>query len=591
MKTPKPKPEPRSYPARSLAIAAVALAFVGATAATGCTGQIHDGRPGTSSGAAASPVGGPGGSSGMTTGAGGQGAANMGGTLPPVPTGLSFTPEPSGLRRLTVSQYENSVRDVFGFALTVDTDLEPDTELSGFSSIGAATVGMSPHATEQFETAALEVAKKGLADPARRMALGGCAPAGTTDDACTRAFIQKIGRRAWRRPLTDEETGRFAAVAKNAQAVLGNFVGGLEYGVAGLLDSPNFLYRVEFGAPDAKDPTRVVFEDHELATRLAYFLWNTTPDDTLLAAADAGQLGAGLGTQAQRLIASPRASAGMQTFFTELYRLGKLDTMPQLPTKFPLVTPTLGASMRTETLRVLDDLAFGRDADFRELFDGRNTFVNGELAKLYGLAGVTGTAFVPATLPDTGVRAGLLGQASFLSVSSTPTRGSATRRGKFIREMVLCQGIPAAPPDIAPLPEQGGGTAKQRLTTHRTVASCAACHVRMDPLGLGLENFDGIGAFRTTDAGMTIDPSGDLDGAPFSTPRELATLLKNHPDSASCLARNVFRYAMGHLEGSGEEGAIAQVTKGYSDGGYRFRALLTSVVASPSFLYAAKPTP
>jgi hypothetical protein len=569
---------------------ATRFALVACLGAAACTGEIQR-APGSGSATGGPPAGAAG--AVATTGAGGQG--NLGGGLPPVPPELVFKPEPASLRRLTVAQYENSVRDVFGDGVTVTTDLEPDTDLSGFTSIGASTVGLSPRATEQFETASLEVAKKGLADPVRRMTLGGCAPAGmsTTDDACTRAFIQKIGRRAWRRPLTEEETGRFVAVAKNAQTVLGNFVGGLEYGVAGLLQSPNFLYRVELGAADAKDVARVVYDDYELATRLSYFLWNTTPDDTLLAAADARQLGGpgGLAAQAQRLLASPRASAGMQTFFTELYHLGKLDSMPQLPARFPLVTATLGASMRMETLRFLDDLAFVRDADFREIFDGRATFVNGELAKLYGLSGITGTAFVPTMLPEAGMRAGLLGQASLLSVSSTPTRASATRRGKFIREMVLCQGIPAAPPGIDPLPENGGGTAKQKLTAHRSVASCAACHVRMDPIGLALENFDAIGAFRTMDAGQTIDASGDLDGMAFATPRQLATLLRDHPNSASCLARNVFRYALGHLEGGGEEGAIAQVTKGYTDGGYRFRALLTGVVASPSFVYAAKGTP
>jgi hypothetical protein len=157
--------------------------------------------------------------------------------------------------------------------------------------------------------------------------------------------------------------------------------------------------------------------------------------------------------------------------------------------------------------------------------------------------------------------------------------------------MMLCQGIPAAPPDIEPLPENAGSTAKQKLTMHRTVTSCAACHVRMDPIGLALENFDGIGAYRTTDGGQTIDASGDLDGAAFASPRALAALLKERPESAACLARNVFRYALGHLEGNGEEGAIAQVTKSYADGGYRFRGLLTGVIASPSFVYAARPTP
>jgi hypothetical protein len=538
-------------------------------------------------------VSGPGaGAAGASNGGpGAAGAGNAGGVVPPPPADLVFTPEPASLRRLTVAQYQASVNDVFGGQIAFTTELEPDTELSGFSSIGAATVGLSAHATEQFETASIEIAQKALADPARRMALGGCTPVGVTDDACTRKVLQAVGRRAWRRPLTDEETGRFAAVAKNAQTVLNDYVGGLAYGVAGLLQSPFFLYRVELGAPDAKDASRVVLDDYELATRLSYFLWGTTPDDALLDAAAGRQLagGAGLQTQAQRLLASPRASAGMQTFFSELYTLKKLETMPQLPTVFPLVSPTLGASMRTELLRFLDDVAFGRDADFREIFDARTTFVNGELAKLYGLQGVTGTAFMPVTLPATGMRAGLLGQAAFLSVSSTPTRASATRRGKFIREMVLCQGIPAAPPGIDPLPENGGGTAKQRLTTHRSVASCAVCHVRMDPVGLALENFDGIGAFRTMDAGQAIDASGDLDGMAFATPVELSALLKNHPNSSACIARNVFRYALGHLEGNGEEGSLQQITKSFADGGYRFRALLKGVVASPSFIYAAKP--
>jgi hypothetical protein len=572
----------------------LALAVVGGLViGLGCTGKIMDGRgQGQATGQATGAAAGSGaGASGNVTGSGGAG--NVGGVVPPPPPNLVFAPEPSSLRRLTVAQYQASIRDVFGAAIPFSTELEPDTELSGFSSIGAATVGLSAHATEQFETVALEIAQKALADPARRMALGGCAPAGVTDDACTRKVLQTVGRRAWRRPLTDEETGRFLGVARNAQTVLNDWLGGLAYGVSGLLQSPFFLYRVELGATDAKDPSRVVLDDYEVATRLAYFLWSTTPDDALLDAAGARQLltGAGLATQAQRLLASPRAAEGMQTFFTELYRLQKLDSMPQLASKFPLVTPTLGASMRTETLRVLDDVAFGRDADFREIFDSRATFVNGELAKLYGLTGITGANFVPAMLPATGPRAGLLGHASFLAVSSTPTRGSATRRGKFIREMVLCQGIPAAPPDIEPLPETGGGTAKQRLTTHRTVASCAACHVKMDPIGLALENFDGIGAYRTTDAGQTIDASGDLDGMAFSSPVELAALLKNHPNSATCVARNVFRYALGHLEGNGEADAIQQITKGFSDGGYRFKALLTAVTASPSFIYAGKPTP
>src|SRR4029077_2563345 len=195
-----------------------------------------------------------------------------------------------------------SVADIFGAPVAITTELEPDTELSGFSSIGAATVGLSARATKQSETPSLEIAQKALADPARRTALAGCTPTGVTDDACTRKLLQTVGRRAWRRPLTDEETGRFAAVAKNAQTVLNDYAGGLAYGVAGLLQSPFFLYRVELGTSDAKDPSRFVLDDFEVATRLAYFLWSTTPDDALLDAAGSKQLvtSAGLTAQVQR---------------------------------------------------------------------------------------------------------------------------------------------------------------------------------------------------------------------------------------------------------------------------------------------------
>lgn len=534
---------------------------------------------------------------------GGQGStttpSGVGGTTPPGTGGLGgsilppigdvpFNPEPTGLRRLTVPQYQNSVRDLFGDTMTVATTFEQDTPLSGFASIGAARVGLSSALTEQFEVASLEVAKKVLTG-ANRATLVGCMPTAATDDACTRAFVQKVGRRVWRRPLTDEETTRYFGVAKNAQTVLNNFFGGLEYGLAGLLQSPYFLYRQEIGTVDPKNANRVVFSEHELATRLSFFLWNSTPDDQLLDAADARTLaGGGLVTHAQRLLTSPKISAGMQSFFAEFYRLKELDDLPQSPAIFPLMSATMGASMRAETLRFLNEIAFVKDGDYRDIFDSRSTFVNAELAKVYGITGVTGTAMTAATLPDAGVRAGLIGQGSFLAIHSAPNRSSPTKRGKFIREMILCGEVPAAPPDIEPFPEGLTGTAKDKLTAHRDMAACRSCHAAMDPIGLGLENFDGLGVMRTMDGGKMIDPSGDVDGTPFAGPRELATVLKNHPDSLSCVAKNVYRYALAHVEGAGEAGSINALVKAFQDDGFRFRALLEGVVKSPAFYVAAK---
>jgi hypothetical protein len=560
----------------------------------GCTGVIEDTagqRPsGTGNGAAAGSGTGSGNGSGTGTGGGGsagEGTGTGGTVTPPQP---GFVPEAAGLRRLTIPQYQNSVRDVLGIDVAITTEFEDDTMLSGFASIGAARVGLSAKLVEQFETSALGIAKLALSNVADRAALVGCNPAGTTDDSCTRQFIQKIGRRAWRRPLVEAEVSQLEGIAKNAQTVLNDFFGGLQYALAGILQSPHFLYREELGSPDPSEPSRRSFNDHELAVRMAYFLWNTTPDDQLLDAADARQLTqGGLVAQAERLLGSERAASAMQVFFSEFYRLGELDALPQIASLYPQLTPTLGPSMRTETLLFLNDIAFGRQGDFRDVFDSRDTFVNAELAGFYGVPAPSGTTYAAVTLPDTGMRAGILGHASFLASSSQPNRSSPTRRGKFIREMLLCQHIPEAPPDVAPFPDAAEGTAREKLTSHRADPACAGCHEVMDPIGLALENFDGIGAFRTTDGGRQIDATGDLDGVPFGGPRDLATALKNHPDSPGCIARNVYRYAVAHVETAGEEVAIATLANTFRENGFRFRSLLEGMINSPAFVYAANP--
>jgi hypothetical protein len=516
------------------------------------------------------------------------------GTMPPKTA--AFTPAPSTLRRLTVTQYRNSIRDLLPGA-TVKVDLEHDTALDGLASIGAARIALSPTATEQFETVALDVAHQALSNTGTRGALVGCVPAGMTDDACARTFVTKFGRRAWRRDLTAEEVTRWAGIATTASGMVKDFWAGLEYAVAGILQSPHFIYRQELGAPDPMEPTRRVFGGYELATRLSYLILNTTPDDTLLDAAKAGSLAtpAGLGAQAQRLLALPAAHDAMASFFGELYQLSELDSLPQLASAFPQLTPTLGASMRAETLKVIDDVALNSDADFRTFFDTTTTYVNAELAKIYGLTGITGTALTKTTLPANGPRAGFLGQAAFLAMSSHADSGSPTRRGKFIREVLLCRAVPAAPPDVdTTFPSDPPGapkrTTRQKLEQHRTIgSSCAACHAVMDPIGLGLENFDGIGAYRTMEAGQAIDASGQLDGVAFTDAKGLAAALKNHKDVGSCLARGVLRYAMGHVETAGEQSVVDAVSAQFATDGYKFKSLLYSVVASASFRYAGVP--
>jgi hypothetical protein len=512
-----------------------------------------------------------------------------------LPSQAAYAPPPPALRRLTVPQYQNSVRDLFGDTSLVPTELEADTVLHGFAAIGAAQIAFSPRASELLEDAAFDLAGRALSNEATRERFVGCTPSAANDDACVRDFLRRFGRRAWRRALTEAELQRYAALAQQAASELADPWAGLEYAVAGLLQSPSFLYRVEIGSPHPTDPNLRVFDGFELATRLSFFVWNTTPDDTLLTAAEAGRLASadGLASEAKRLLESPRARAALENFWKEMLHLAELDELPQLPSAYPLMSTRLGSSMRAETLAVLNDLVFERDADYRELFSTRSTFVNDELAQLYGLAGVAGQEMVPVVLPLSGPRAGLLGQGSFLALGAHAASTSPTRRGKFVREVLLCQAVPAPPPNVSTeLPQDPAGDAKrtmrQKLEVHRSQASCASCHALMDPLGLALEHFDGIGAYRERDGDLPIDASGELDGTSFQDALGLGQAVAGHPELATCLARNLFRYATGRLETSAEQTLVQGLSGHFADDRYRVKSLLLAVIGSDAFRFTGK---
>jgi hypothetical protein len=396
--------------------------------------------------------------------------------------------------------------------------------------------------------------------------------------------------------LTSAEVSKLTAIVTPIQTSLNDYFAGLEYGVAALIQSPHFLYREEIGAPDPSNPSVFTFDDYELATRLSFFLWNTTPDDLLLDAADAKQLtdAAGFNAQVTRLLASPRAKDAVKNFFTEYFRLTELDNLSQLPDLYPQKTATIGGAMREETARFMTNIAFG-NVDYRTMFDSRETFVNAELANLYGLPPVAGTDFVPVTLPDSGMRSGYLGQASFLSLNAHANGTSPTYRGKFIQEMLRCKTIPAPPMNVPPLPNDANAatqTMRQKLQVHREVEPCKTCHALMDPMGLAFENFDAIGAFRTMDVGQTIDASGELNGQAFDGPRQLGEILRQDPEVAQCAARNLYRYALGHVEGASgnEKPAIDEIVNAFQESQYQFMALVQAVVVSPAFKTAAPPS-
>jgi hypothetical protein len=506
-----------------------------------------------------------------------------------------FAPTPASMKRLTLRQYRNSVRDLLGQSVRVPTDLEVDTPLYGFSTIGAAQLSVSPRAAEQFEAAALDVAHQVFASSAMRAALVGCTPA-TAGDACVQRFVTTFGRKAWRRPLTTEERARWMSVVSTVTPLFNDVWAGLEYAVAGMLQSPHFLYRVELGEPDPMNASRRRYTAWEMAERLSYFVWNTTPDDALLTAAETGTLYTvdGLQAQARRLLASPRARESIGNFFTEHLKLDRLDTVTRDPTVYPLMSPTLPGAMRTEVLKMLEDIVFTRDVDVREMFDTRSTFVNDELARLYSLpfsapAGPAG-AFASLTLPTTGPRGGVLTTAGFLTLNAHATETSPTLRGRFIRQYLLCQDIPPPPPNVTttlPPPTTMPRTLRQRLEEHRVNPTCAGCHALMDPIGFGLEHFDSLGQYRTTDHGLPVDASGEIDGMRFRNARELGAILRGHPRSGACLTRQVYRYATSHVDSDGEAVVLRDLAEAFTQGGHHFQSLVVGVVTSDGFRYAS----
>jgi hypothetical protein len=504
-----------------------------------------------------------------------------------------FSPAPIAMRRLTTAQYRNVVRDLVG-PVQLTTELETDTAVNGFIEIGAARTTISPAAVEKFEAAAFEVGKY-AASSAVRGALVGCAPTTAIDTACTRAFLERFGRRAFRRPLTTEELNRWVGIAENSARTLNSFWAGIEFAVAGLFQSPNLLFRVEIGEPDPAQAARYRYTNFEMATRLSFLLWNTAPDDTLLDAAAAGKLTTteGLFEQAKRLLGDARARVAMNNFQSERLGLEGLDNLGKDRSVFPAFTPALVEGMREDILRTIDHVAFEQNGDVRDLLETRVSFVNGELATLYGVPRpASGTQL--AMIPDTSPRVGLLAKAGLLALNAHTRETSPTLRGKFARERLLCQGIPAPPPDvvtIVPPPNPNAPTMRERLASHRNSPSCMGCHYMMDPLGLPFENFDAIGAYRATDNGHALDLSGELDGQTYTGPAALGTLLKNDRRVIECSVRQLYRYATGHVELEGEKVLIKSMTQRFGTAGYRMPELLKVIIVSDGFRYLNKGAP
>jgi len=499
-------------------------------------------------------------------------------------------PEPV-LRRLTKQQYLNSVSHLLDPDLVMPTSLEPDESADGLLSIGAGRSALSPLGVENYEGAAFSLAEQAMAPGPLRSRLVPCSPVGSSDDACARQALEPMGRLAWRRDLTESEIGELVAMAGDAGTILGDFYDGMEIALGYLLQSPNFVYRIELGEVDEDGIRR--YTDHEMASRLSYFLWNTTPDTELLSAADAGRLSEpeDIAAEVDRMLADERARGGFRNLVNEMLELFDLDALIKDPISFPAMRSEIGPAAREETLSTVEALVFDRDEDFRDWLTTRETYVDINLAMLYAVPAPNLDGFAPTTLPKDGLRRGLLGQASILAMHAHPVSTSATRRGIFIRETLLCQHMPPPPADVdtsIPEPSPDALTLRDRVAAHLEEPFCANCHLAMDPMGLALENFDGIGMYRETENGAPIDPSGDLDGVPFDNYTELTEVLWENPNFTACMADTVYSYAAGHRPELGEMDYNHWLHRRFRDEDYSMKALLREVATSETFRTAAE---
>jgi hypothetical protein len=365
----------------------------------------------------------------------------------------------------------------------------------------------------------------------------------------------------------------------------------LRYGLAMLLQLPDFVFRSEIAVPSA-DRKSATLNAYSRATRLSFLLWNTTPDAELLRAAGNGELStqAGLAKQVDRLMASPRLDAGMRAFFDDMLQLDTFDGVSKDSLLYPKWGSAMATSAREETLRTVIGHALHENRDIRELMTTRETYIDRRLAVLYRVPFPFRGDWVKHEFPADSGRSGILTQISMLSMFSHPGRSSPTKRGVALLDIFLCAPTPEPPNDVdfTAVNENDGPmkTLRERLMAHANNKVCASCHVRSDPIGLSLEGFDTIGGYRTTENGQPIDVSANIQGHSFSGGQGLGQYMRDNPRYPACVARRLYSYSRGVRSWSVDD--FPEAYKSFQDSGFRLRALLKSMVLSDSF-YAASP--
>lgn len=507
-------------------------------------------------------------------------------TAPKAP--LTVETEPRW-RVLTEAQYSATIGNIFGDDIQRAVRFAPLRRDEGLLANGARLAIMTPGALDLVESTARKVAAQ-VVDEGHRDFLVGCRPPSEAarDDACARAFISRVGRLLYRRPLTGAELRKAVVLAGTSVGKGASFYDGLAYVLSGFLTSPEFLYITERTERDPAGGTRL--DAYSKASRLSFFLWNAAPDDLLLKAAERGELSspAGVTKQVKRMLASPAAASGVRAFFADMLALDDLKDVAKDTSIYPAYTLAVAGYAREQALRTIVDHVVTRNLDYRDLMTTRRTFLTQDLGAIYRVpVEAKPGEWVPYEFPANSSRAGLLTHVAFLSQFAHPGRSSPTRRGRGIRETLLCQEVPNPPPDVdfSSFEDPAGdfASARDRLKAHNENPVCAGCHKLTDPMGLALENFDGAGQFRVAEKGVRIDPSSVLDGTPVADAVGVGKVLRESPEIAECLVQRLASYGVGRPMGGFDNPWITQLNAEFVKDGYRVMELMRVLATSGHF--------
>lgn len=557
----------------------LSLGLHGLVACTGVTGD----KGAAEDDAAEDDAGGEGGEGGRGDGGNGSGGQ--------VGAGTESQPGAFTWRRLTSDQLNNTLEDLFGAGIAAGAP-EPDIRDHNFFGVGAAKNATSSGGVEKIETLSHELAEKIAGDAARRERWFKCDPK-TNFRSCVETSLKGLSRAMFRRPVPNESLTALTDLADRARADLGDPWKGVQFALAAMLQSPRFFYIQERAAKEVGTGKSVRLDGHSIASRLSFWLWNTTPDEALLAAADDGELDTdeGIERQVQRMWQSPRAKVGMREFFASAWGLHKAKTRAFDVNLFPNLAASVGPSALESALRSLELHILDGGKSVAEALLSNETFVNRDLAPIYGMQPLPGPAYAKVQLPESAQRHGFLTHAAFVMANSTPDDTQPMLRGKTIRENLLCQPVPEPPPglmaQLPPLDPNVKKTKRERLAQHREDPFCAGCHDPIDPPGLALENYDAAGFFRDKELGLPIDASGELDGATFSGPKDITRVVVEHEAFPGCVVKNLYRHATAQLEEE-EDPALAALANTFAREG-SLSALVQALAHNEVFTHVTMP--